>query len=243
MNTVESSSKRPLVDVTAIQARAIEIMRNPLGIWPKIKVEQISIKDLFIGYLMPLAAIGPIAYWLGMMLFGLNVYGMRIRIGFFTGLVHALLMYAVLLTTIFVSAQIISRIAPKFGGSISIEDSLKWFGYSLTPFMLGGAFLLIPSIGLAGQVAPSIGILQALLGGYGAYIFVNGVGPMSGVPDTKKWPFVGLCLGGALLTAAILVWIVGRVLVSGNSMPSDVQIDLGNMGDVLKNIEQNLPKQ
>jgi hypothetical protein len=100
-----------------IVERAKNIVLEPAREWPVIAGEPIDTKALFLGYAAPLAAIGPIASWLGHSVIGVSVplFG-TVRTPFMTGLAFAIVTYGLVLAGVFVVGLIIDALAPSFGG-------------------------------------------------------------------------------------------------------------------------------
>ena len=51
-------------------ARAKAILMTPKQEWPVIDAEPLNVRELLLGYVLPLAAIGPVARFLGLTIFG-----------------------------------------------------------------------------------------------------------------------------------------------------------------------------
>jgi hypothetical protein len=93
--------------------RVKNILLQPTQEWPVIAAEATDTKALFVGYAVPLAAIGPIAMWIGHSLIGISIgpLGMY-RTPFLSGLSFALLSYGLALAGVFVLGLIIEALAP-----------------------------------------------------------------------------------------------------------------------------------
>src|SRR5438876_12089636 len=100
--------------------RAKNILFQPNQEWPVIAAEAADTKSLFAGYAMPLAAIGPIALWLGLSVIGVSVgiLGMYCTpiIG---GLGFAILTYVLGLVIIIVLVLIVVAITLTVGGEMN----------------------------------------------------------------------------------------------------------------------------
>src|SRR5664279_232359 len=91
------------------------ILLSPKEEWPKISAESATTQSLYTGYIMILAAIGPVA-----MLIGSRVYGI-------TG---AIVSYILSLIMLYVVTFIVDALAPTFGGEKNMIQSLKLVAYS-----------------------------------------------------------------------------------------------------------------
>jgi len=137
-----------------IVERVKNILLQPKTEWLVIEPEQTSAQALYTGYIMPLAAIGPIA-----MLVGLSVVGVQVpfmgttRIPFSSLMSQILVSYVLGLAGVYVLALIINTLAPTFGGMSNLTQALKVAAYGATAAWVGGAFHLLPSLGILGLLA------------------------------------------------------------------------------------------
>jgi hypothetical protein len=99
-----------------IVERVKNILLQPKTEWPVIESEQTSTQALYTGYVMPLAAIGPIAILVGMSVVGVQMPFMgTMRIPFSSLLSQMLVSYVLGLAGVYVLALIINTLAPTFG--------------------------------------------------------------------------------------------------------------------------------
>lgn len=171
-------------DITAILSRAREVIVNPKGCWDEIKAEQKSIKEIYICYVLVLAAIGPVCTLIA------NFSG--------AGIVMAVISYGLSVAGLLLWAWIINFLAPKFDGtSSSLLNAFKLSAYSATPQFLAGVFVLVPIVGP----------ILALLGLYSLYCYYQGITPMVGVPESKRLIFCILSII-AVAIAWVIIWMV-----------------------------------
>jgi hypothetical protein len=173
------------------------ILLRPRAEWPVIAREPMSSGDLFTNYALPLAAIGPVAGFLGSQLLGYSAGGMVYRPSVLGSLGFALAGYVQALVGLFVISFIVKRLAPSFGGEASARGAFKLIVYSATAGWIAGLFALVPSL-----------TMLMLLGFYGVYLLYTGAGPIMKVPAQKTLIFtivtvvaaiaVYLCLGAAI---------------------------------------------
>lgn len=176
---------------TAIFARAKAILLKPVEEWPKIAAESTSGSAVFLGYVVPLAAIGPIARFLHGQLFGEGMFGFSYHPGLISGLVQLVVGYVLSLVGFFVVSLVADFLAPKFGGQGSRSNALKLIGYGATASFVAGAFSLLPGLSVLG-----------LLGLYSFYLFYLGAGPLMQVPQDKA---VGFTVVTVVVTAVIMI--------------------------------------
>src|SRR5258708_37296328 len=112
--------------------RVKNILLSPKEEWPKIAEEPATVGSLFTGYIMILAAIGPIAMILRSFALGTPV---------------ALVSYVVGLGVCYLMALIVDALAPSFGGEKNFIQSLKLIAYSYTATWIAGIFQIFGTLG------------------------------------------------------------------------------------------------
>ena len=165
--------------------RVKNILLAPKAEWPRIAEEAATVQSIYMGYVVILAAIGPIAIALRMGLIGATV---------------AVISYGVGLVVTYLLALIVDALAPTFGGEKNFIQSLKLTAYSYTAAWVAGIFQLIPGIG------GIIGLIAAI---YSFYTFYLGVPVLKKTPAEKAVVYtivvvicgiaLGVVLGGVLM--------------------------------------------
>jgi hypothetical protein len=156
--------------------RAKNIILKPNQEWPVVAVEPSTPGGLFAGYVAPLAAIGPIASFIGLCIVGVGVpFIGTYRVGFASGLTQAVISFVFAILGIFVVAAIVNVLAPSFNGQKNWLAALKVTAYSYTPAFIAGILLVIPPLGL-------LGILAGL---YGIYLLYAGLPVLMGAPKAQ----------------------------------------------------------
>ncbi len=181
----------------ALMERAKNILFQPKQEWPVIDVEQTSVGALYTGYIIPLAAIGPVASLIGWSVLGMRlpfVGAMKIPIGW--GLRMALVQYAGALVGIFILALIIDALAPSFGGQKNQLQSLKVAAYSATAAWVAGIFGLIPTLAILG-----------LLGLYSLYLLYLGLPVLMKAPQDKAMGYTVVVCVVAIVLAIVIQYI------------------------------------
>jgi Yip1 domain len=146
--------------------RVKRILLSPQPEWEVIDGEATTPSALYTGYIMPLAAIGPIATVIGSSVFGIRVplggttYGVPIGSAITGGIVT----YVLTLVGVYVLSLIIDALAPTFGGTKSPMQALKVAAYSSTAAWVAGIFVIVP--GLA---------VLSVLGLYSVYLLYLGL--------------------------------------------------------------------
>ncbi len=181
-------------ETMALMERAKNILFQPKQEWPVIDAEPASVGGLYTGYVIPLAAIGPVAS-----LIGWSVLGMRmpfvgaIKIPISYGLRMAVVQYVGALVGTFVLALIIDALAPTFGGQKNRIQALKVAAYSATAVWVAGIFAIIPALAILG-----------ILGLYSLYLLYLGLPTLMKAPPEKAMVYTVVVIVCAIVLAIIL---------------------------------------
>jgi hypothetical protein len=179
----------------ALLDRVKNILLTPKTEWPVIAGEAATVQSIFVGYVMILAAIGPVA--------------LAARAGL-VGLAMALVTYVIGLAITYVLALIVDALAPTFGGEKNFIQSLKLTAYSYTAAWIAGIFQLVPGVG------GIIGLLAAI---YSFYTFFLGVPALKKCPPEKAVAYtIVVVLCGILLGALLGGVLIGAMFGAGAGM-------------------------
>jgi len=183
--------------------RAKNILLTPGTAWAAIDAETTSVKDLYVGYAMVLAAIGPIACIIAFGLIGLHVpfTGVTYRWPLDTALERAVVQYILSLGGAFVLALIIDNLAPTFGGQKNQLQALKVSIYSSTASWLAGIFVIIPALSILG-----------LLGLYSLYLLYAGLPVLMKSPKDKAMGYTVVTIICAIVLYVVLAFIAGAII-------------------------------
>ncbi len=225
--------------------RAKNICLSPNTEWPVIAAEPATAGGLIGGYAAPLAAIGAIAGFIGGSIIGHTLpFVGHYRVPMVSGLVTAILTFAMALVGVFVLSLIINALAPTFGGEKNDLQALKVAVYSYTPAWLAGVLNI--SLLLA-----MLGILAAL---YGLYLLYLGLPRLMKSPQDKALPYTVVVLICAIVISIVLAaataMVAGAGMLGGASSTAssggDVQFDkdsaLGKLQDISKKMEESAKK-
>jgi hypothetical protein len=179
--------------------RAKNIIMTPKTEWEVIDKETTSTAELYKGYIVLLALIGPVATALRSMVSYFSIYG----------LVSAITMYVFMLIGVFLMALLVNALAPSFGGQKSQIQALKVTAYSMTPGMIAGVLHLLPML--------SILVLLAAI--YGLYLLYLGLPVLMKVTQEKAVAYtativvcglvIGIVLGAILHSIGGYGWMMG----------------------------------
>lgn len=178
--------------------RAKHILLTPRPEWEVIDGETTTTAALYTGYIIPLAAIGPIARVIGYSLlgvqFGVGMY--RVPIG--AAITSAVVMYVLSLAGVYVLALIIDGLAPTFGGTKNQIQALKVAAYSSTASWVAGVFSILPG-------------LRALtiLGLYSIYVLYLGLPVLMKAPAEKAGAYTAIVIVAAIVLFALVTMLAG----------------------------------
>ncbi|CAG0961896.1 hypothetical protein BURK1_00758 [Burkholderiales bacterium] len=165
----------------AIIERIKGILTEPRAEWPKIAAEPATTQGIYAGWVMILAAIGPLATLIGFAELG-AAWALRFAVG----------SYVISLAITFVLAMIVDTLAPSFGGQKDFVAALKLVAYSYTAAWLAGIAQVLGHLG---------GIVVLLASIYAWYTFFLGAPVLRKCSADKAIPFTlvivlcGIALG------------------------------------------------
>src|SRR4051812_24460799 len=114
--------------------RVKNICLTPKTEWPVIAAEPASAGSLITGYVVPLAAIGAVAGFIGGSVIGRTLpFIGTYRTSVVAGLSVAIFTFVMAIVGVFVLSLIINALAPNFGGEKNSAMALKVAVYSYTP--------------------------------------------------------------------------------------------------------------
>lgn len=183
--------------------RAKDILTSPASEWRVIDAEATSVGKLITGYALILAAIAPIAMFVGLLL---TPFG-----GYLTGamgfvLKVLLVTYGVSLGTVLILGFVIDLLAPNLGGTKNSVQAMKVAVYAGTAFWVAALILILPSLWW----------LWLVLGvGYGGYLIWLGLPILMRVPADKAQVYAGAVIGIWVVLFIVLQQIAWRIIFAG----------------------------
>jgi hypothetical protein len=190
------------------------IILKPDVEWAVIDAEPATVASLYQGYILILAAIGPVAGFLHGVLFGYSVAGFSYRPSFMGALSSAVVQYVLGLVMVFIVALIIDALAPTFQGQKSQIQALKLVAYSSTASWLCGIFSLIPGLGFLG-----------ILGLYSIWLFWRGLPVMMKSPPEKSLAYTAVIIVIGIIASVIIspvaLWLTGETGGMGQYSSTD----------------------
>ena len=181
----------------ALVDRVKNILLTPRTEWEVIDAEPTTVADLYKGYIIPLAAIGPVAQAIGFSVFGMRLPFLgtyRTPVG--TAVTQAVVTFVLTLVAVYVLSIIIDKLAPTFAGTPNQIQALKVAAYSYTASWIAGIFALVPALSFL-----------AILGLYSLYLLYLGLPVLMKSPVEKALSYTAV----VIIAAIVLFMIIGVV--------------------------------
>jgi hypothetical protein len=192
--------------------RIKNILLSPKQEWQVIDDEATSVGGLYIGYIVPLAAIGPVASSIGMAVFGISVPVLgTYRVPIDAAVRQGITQYVLALVGVFVLALIIDELAPYFRGQENRYQALKVAAYSSTAVWIVGIVGLIPTLSILWP-----------LGLYSLYLLSLGLPVLMKVPQDKAMGYTV----AVIICAVLLFFVIGMIAAKLGGGPV---IEAGNL--------------
>lgn len=220
--------------------RCKNILLKPKEEWERIDTEPATVGGLMTGWVVPLAAIGPVAGLIGGLVFGYGgMFGITIRPSVTMAVTGAVIGYALALLCAWLFSKIIDALAPSFGGQKNPVQAMKVAAYSGTAAYLAGVFQLIPALGILG-----------ILGLYSLYLLYLGLPRLMKAPEDKAMGYtivtvvvaIVLFFVVSVVTGALTSLIAPRAITSASiggevSVPGVGKVDLSKLEEASKKME------
>ncbi|WP_126053812.1 Yip1 family protein [Sphingomonas koreensis] len=220
--------------------RIKNILLKPKEEWERIDAEPATVGGLMTGWVVPLAAIGPVAGLIGGLVFGYGgMFGITIRPSVTMAVTGAVISYLLALLCAWLFSKIIDALAPSFGGQKNPVQAMKVAAYSGTAAYLAGVFQIIPALGILG-----------LLGLYSLYLLYLGLPRLMKAPADKAMGYtivtvvvaIVLFLVVSVVTGALTSLVAPRAITSATmsgevSVPGVGKVDLSKLEEASKKME------
>lgn len=186
--------------------RAKAIMFKPGETWEIIKGEQTTVWELFTSYAAILAAVPPVANFIGESLVGRNLPFVGYwRQPVLSGIYHLVLQYALFLASLFVAAFVADFLAPSFDSKKNLAGAMKALVFSSTTYLLAGVLFIVPFFWF-----DLIVFLAAL---YSFYLLYLGLPVMMETPREKRPVYFMIVVVVTAFVTAIAHFIAAMVLI------------------------------
>ena len=196
------------MDFNKIVARAKSLLLSPKTEWPVIAAEPATTQSLYMGYVVPLAALPAIASFIKYSVIGVGIpfVGGTYRTSMGWGLSTAILTFVMSLVSVFVVGLILDALAPTFGGTKDRTQALKTAGYAYTASWVAGVLIIVPNIGW----------LATLLGGlYSIYLLYLALPHTMKAPADKTVGYTVVTVLAAIIISLIISAVTGGLMAGG----------------------------
>jgi hypothetical protein len=196
--------------------RVKNILMSPKTEWEIIKTETETPQSLLGKYVIPLALIPALAFFIGYGLIGID-FGLARIGGIRWGLIMALNSFIGSIISYFICTFVVDALAPSFSSEKNIGRSAQLVAYSSTAAWVAGIFNIIPSLAILG-----------ILGLYSIYLFYLGIPVMKKTPEDKRIGYMAVCAIVVIVVAVVVNLIVTRIVygIAGNPFMPDGIPDL-----------------
>lgn len=222
--------------------RIKNILLNPRVEWGRIDAEPMTEQGIFTGWVLPLAAIGPIAGLIGGQVFGYGAFGVVMKPSLTVAIVTAVLTYVMAVAGVWIVAKIVDALAPSFGGVKNPLAATKVVAFSYTASFLAGIFGIVPMLSIL-----------AIVGLYSFYLLYLGLPRLMKSPPEKALGYTVVTVLCAIVMSLVIGFIVGGATavfapnalnaattassVSGSLKVGDATVDLAKLESAAKQAE------
>ena len=185
------------------------ILTEPRAAWTRIREEDRSVAETYIGVVVPLGLISPIAGFIGTTQFGWQIGASKsVTLTAGSALQISIAYFGAILVALFVIAMLIRWMSETYGEQLSLSRSVALAAYTAIPVFLIGIFQIYPVLWINFLFG-----LPALA--YAVYLLYTGVPIMMDIPPEKGFLFasavlaVGLVALVGLLASTVVLWSYG----------------------------------
>jgi hypothetical protein len=178
------------------------ILLTPEAEWPAIDQEPGTPGYLFSHYVVYLAAIPPIARFIGNSVIGIATQAGVHRVPLFSGLLGAVIEFVVSFVIVYLIAIIVDQLAPRFGGVKDFASALKATVYSLTPYWIAGLL----------QLAAGLRFLAYVVALFGVYLAWLGLPRLMRIKPGQALPYVVISVGCAIAIVVVVALLEAAFL-------------------------------
>ena len=191
----------PVMQMPARQglvARVQAILLKPAETWDLVAVEPDSIPSIFTGYVVPLAAIGPVCGVVVALLFG--------HFNLLWGVIAGIVGYVLSLGMTYVMAFVVDILAPSFDGRRDMLSAFKLVAYTGTASYVADICWLLPILG---------GLLALAAFIYSIYLFYLGLPKLMKNPAEKSIVYIAVVAICGLFMVGLIWMVVGGITAVG----------------------------
>lgn len=181
--------------------RVKAILMTPKTEWPKIEAEPTTVADIYKSHVIPLAAIGPVASFIGQLAFPVTVFGLTYRPPVVTALSTAIISYVMTLIVVYVVGLVINALAPNFSAVKNPVAAFKVAAYGSTAGWVAGIFGLLPALGI-------LGIIGGL---YSLYLIYLGLPVLMKAPEDKAVGYTAVVVVAVIVAFFVISIVTGSL--------------------------------
>ena len=181
-----------------LTSRARAVLFEPRATFKEIDSEFTKPGTIWGKYVIPLAVIGPLMGALGRLVFGRRMGGATLGdpVTLTGAIIWGVVAFIVAVGAIFILAQIISNLAPGFGGQKNDVQALKVSAYASTPALVAGVF------GIHGLFY----VVTILISLYSLYLLYIALPILMKVPKDRAMGYTAV-----IIIAAIVLFLLQSV--------------------------------
>jgi len=186
--------------------RAKNILLSPASEWLVIDTETETPQTLLGKYVIPMALIPAVAYFIGYGLIGVDAFFFRFG-GITWGVLMACNSFITSIVGYFISTYVIDALAPSFDSPKNLGKSAQLVAYSYTASWVAGIFHILPTLGIL-----------VILGLYGIYLFYLGLPVLKKTPEDKRVVYMIVSAIVIVVVSAVVGFIITNIIygVTGN---------------------------
>lgn len=195
--TDQMGSEPPETAKTSMIRRVGAILTTPKTEWVRIAAEPASVRSIMLGWVAPLAAIGPVAKLISSQLLNYMGDGMHMPPPFVSALTEAVIGYLLSLLGVYVLSLIVNGLAVTFKGRSDPVQALKLAAYGATAAYLAGVL----------QIWPPLEIFQ-VAGLYSLYLIFAGLPILMHVPRKRALGYTAVTMLAGIAITILLTLVV-----------------------------------
>jgi len=185
------------------------ILTEPRVAWARIREEDCSVFETYIGTIIPLALISPVAGFIGTTQFGWQIgAGKPVTLTAGSAAQISIAYFGAILVSVFVIAMLVRWMSETYGDQKSLARCVALAAYTAVPMFLVGVFQIYPVLWINFLFG-----LPALA--FSVYLLYSGVPIMMEIPVERGFLFatavlaVGLVALVGLLASTVVLWSYG----------------------------------
>jgi hypothetical protein len=189
--------------------RVKNIILTPAAEFDRIDAEPADVNKIYLGYALPLLALGALCTFIGFSIIGASAFGVSYKVPIVTGLVMGVLRVVLGLVGLYLMAMITNGLASNFGSQPNMGKAHQFAVYGATAGLLAGVFSILPALAILG-----------LVGLYSFYLWYVGLGKLMKTPDDKRIIYLIVIIVLAIIVQFVIGAVVGAVQMSMGGVPT-----------------------